>query len=163
MSQGEFATAEVWDAFTALLDGQLGNAVDVQQITTKDFSESGELIMSPPSVRSFFAGEGAASMSDTQRLSYNVTGRYIALCGDENLRSPAAQAQASLALAGQVKTLMAGTRLLLKSGDTSEPVTYIGMEPEPVEGLGVAYAVAFEVPGIAQFAGINAHPAGGDA
>lgn len=161
MSQGEFTTLEAWEAFTGLIASQL-TGVDVKEISVKDFSEDGELVMSPPSVRSFFAEETAQSTSDTQRLSYNAVVRMIALCGDEDLRSPQAQAKASLRLAGQVKSLMIGARLVLASGDRSEPVTYIGTIPEPVEGLGIAYAAAFEVPGLAQFAGPNANPAGGD-
>jgi hypothetical protein len=157
VSQGEFCTNEVWACFTDLLRQQL-DGVDVQSITSKDFSDDGELILNPPSVRSFFAGEGAASTSDTQRLSYNVVGRYIVLCANEDLRDPAAQAKASLNLAGQVKAILAGARLLFPDGETSEPITYVGMEPEPVDGLGVAYAAAFEVPGLAQFAGANAWP-----
>ena len=159
MSQGEFTTSEMWDAFTALLAASLAG-VDVKRISARDFNDGGELILNPPSARSFFAGEGAASTSDTQRLSYNVVARMIVLCADQDLSDPVAQAQASLTLAGKVKTAMIGARLVLASGDTSEPITYIGMEPEPVEGLGIAYAAAFEVPGLAQFAGANANPAG---
>ena len=153
-------TELVWKAFTLLLDQLEG--VNVAEISERDFNEAGELIMSPPSVRSFFTGEKASSLSDTQRLSYNVTGVYVALCASEDLRGSVDQAKASLRLASRVKTIMAGARLALPDGDITEPVTFISMHPEPLDDVGVAYAVTFEVPGIAQFPGANAWPSGGE-
>jgi hypothetical protein len=159
VSQGEFATNEVWDAFTALLTQQLPD-VDVKKITGREFTEGGELITVTPSVRCFFAGESATSTSDTQRLSYNVVGRLMVFCADNDLGSPEAQALVSLKLASRVKTILIGARVVLPSGDVSEPATYCGMEFDTVQDLGITYIPVFEVPGLAQFAGANANPAG---
>lgn len=159
MTSGAFAIALAWDALTQMLCAQLAG-VDVAEISDRDFNQDDELIMTPPSVRSFFAGEAASSLSDSQRLSYNAVQRYILLCADENLASPSGQAMASLVLAERVKEIVIGARISLSTGDVSEPVTYVGCEPQPLERIGVAYAIAIEVPGLAQFPGTNANQDG---
>jgi hypothetical protein len=161
--QGEFKVDQAWDAITALLVAQLAAGFDVAKISDRDFNDQGEIIMTPPSARVLFDGEGAASTSDSQRLSYNVVQRFIILVADQDLSgSSADQAMASLLVARQVKALLAGARILLVDGDISEPLTYVSMMPMPVDGIGSAYAIAFEVPGLAQFPGTNALPVGGN-
>lgn len=161
MSQGQFKVDQAWDCIVTLLDSQLGIR-DIAKICDRDFNDQGEIIMSPPSARVLFDGEGASSTSDTQRLSYNVVSRFIVLVADQDLSGgSAAQAEASLLIANTVKTVLIGARLLLSDGDISEPLTYVSMLPMPTDGVGTAYAVAFEVPGLAQFPGTNAHPDGG--
>lgn len=154
MSQGEFKIDQGWQAIVAILSGQLPGT-DVAAISDKDFNEDGEIIMTPPSVRVFFNGEVAESTSDSQRLSYLTNGRYGVLCADQDYHSVIAQAYASVQLVNKVKELLAGARLLLTDGDTSEPLIYMGTTPIPVEGIGVAYGVEFIVPGLAQFPGTN--------
>ena len=159
--QAEFKAEQVWTALIALLVAQLPK-VDIQAISDKDFNENAELIMVPPSVRVFFEGSVAKSTSDTQRLSYDVVDRFVILCADQDYTSPAKQAIASALLASKVLVQMAGTRILLTDGDISEPITWIETAPQPVKGVGVAYALAFEVPGLAQYPGANAQPIGGN-
>lgn len=160
--QGEFKAEQAWDAIAELLADQL-DGVDVAKIADKDFNDKGEMIMDPPSVRVLFFGEVARSTSDSQRRSYDVIGQYLILVADQDLSgSSANQAEASLKMATRVKPILAGSRILLSGGDVSEPVTYVSMEQLAVDGVGTAYALAFEVPGLAQFAGINAYPLGGD-
>jgi len=158
--QAQFKTDQAWDAIVALLEGQLVK-VDVAAICERDFNEEGELVMNPPSVRVFFAGEAAQSTSDSQRLSYLVDGRYIVLCADQDLRGVIDQARASIQLVNQVKAILAGARLALADGDVSEPLIWFGTDPQPVDGIGTAYGVGFIVPGLAQFPGANAQPIGG--
>jgi hypothetical protein len=159
--QGQFKADQAWNALTALLVAQL-TGVDVAMIADKDFNDQGEIIMTPPSARIFYAGEIAHSTSDSQRLSYNSVYRFVILVADQDLTAGSAnQAAASLKLAITVKAVLAGARLLLTDGDISEPLVYISMEPIPTEGVGMAYGLAFEVPGLAQFPGANALPAGG--
>jgi hypothetical protein len=160
MSQGPFQTDQAWEALVALLDGQMQN-VDVAAICEKDFNEDGEIIMNPPSVRVFFDSEVATSTSDTQRLSYLVDGRYVVLCADQDYTSVIAQGFASLQLVAQVKSILAGARLQLSGGDVSDPLIWAATDRLPVDGVGVAYAVGFIVPGLAQFPGTNASPEGG--
>lgn len=157
MSQGAWNTDQVWDALTALLASQLAG-VDCATITDRDFNEDGELIMNPPSVRTFFESETAQATSDSQRLSYLVDGRYTVLVVDQDYRGVTEQARATIQLVNQVKSILAGARLLLPTGETSEPLQWYATAPQPVDGVGVAYAVGFLVPGLAQFPGVNANP-----
>jgi hypothetical protein len=161
MSQGQFKTDQAWQALVALLEKQL-QGVDVAAISSQDFNEDGEIIMDPPSVRVFFAGEAAAATSDSQRLSYLVDGRYVVLCADQDRTSVFDQANASIQLVTKVKNMVAGSRLLLTDGDISEPLIWVSTEVQPVDGIGVAYGVGFIIPGLAQFTGANAHPQGGN-
>ncbi len=155
MSQGTLATHLAWQALVTLLTAQLP-AFNVAAISDRDFNEAGEIIMDPPSIRIFFAGEVARATSDSQRLSYEVEGRYGVLCADQDLSSVANQAFASATLLDQVKSALCGARLLLADGETTEPVQWVNTEPLPVDGIGVAYSLGFVVPGLAQFAGTNA-------
>ena len=155
MSQGPFPQKQTWEVLLALLTAQLAG-VDVQGITDKDFNQDDEIIMTPPSLRVQYTGAGFHSTTDSQRLSYEAVGRFIILCADEALQDVISQAMVSIALADQVCGILAGTRINLPSGDISEPITLVAIEPVPVDGVGMAYAVAIEVPGLAQFAGANA-------
>lgn len=157
MSQGAWNTDQVWDAMTALLASQLAG-VDCATVTDKDFNEDGELIMNPPSARVLFAGEAASATTDSQRLSYLVDGKFAVLVADQDYRGITEQARASIQLVNQVKGILCGARLLLPTGETSEPVQWTGTDPLPVEGIGAAYVVNFIVPGLAQFPGTNANP-----
>jgi phage gp37-like protein len=159
--QGQFKTDQAWHALTQLVNSQL-DGVDVKEITSKDFNDQGVLILEPPSVRIFYAGENATSTSDTQRLSYDAVLKFIILCADQDLRGVMDQAKASLRLVALVKAIVIGSRIQLADGDLSEPITYVANEPLPVDGLGIAYGIAFEVPGLAQFPGVNAYPTGGN-
>lgn len=153
---GTFSTVRVWQTLLNLLRDQLPG-VDVQAISSSDFNDSGELIMNPPSVRVYFAGKPMQSTSDAQQLSYNSVPRFVVTCADQNLRGGAEhQAMASSALADQVENLLAGARLNLFDGETSEPITLVSTEPIEIVDLGTAYAVGIEVPGIAQYDGPNA-------
>jgi hypothetical protein len=155
MSQTAFPMDQAWKTLTALLVAQL-NGVDVQEVSDKDFNADGDLIMNPPSVRTYFAGCDYSSTFDNQKLSYDATGKFMLLCAGQNLQSIAAQAHASAQLADQVCGLIAGARITLPSGDISEPITLKSIDPLPVEEIGIAYGVAIEVPGLAQFPGTNA-------
>lgn len=156
MSQGPFPQQQAWRTLNALLTQQL-SGVDVQAISGRDFNADGDLIMTPPSVRTFYAGSKFASTSDTQRLSYESTGRFMLLCADEaNTEDLAEQAFRSVGIADRVCAVLAGARLNLPSGDVSEPVTLATIDPLPVDGVGTAYGIGIEVPGLAQFSGANA-------
>jgi len=155
-AQGPFSVEMCWKVLNQLLIDQL-TGVDVQAISENDYNESGEVIMTPPSVRTFFAGQRFMSTTDSQRLSYESVGRYILLCADEDRSGEAIlQAYASVKLVDQVLAIVAGTRINLPAGDRSEPITITEIEPVPCQGVGTAYGVAIEVPGLAQFAGVNA-------
>lgn len=159
--QGEFKADQSWDALLALLVAQIPK-VDIQALAFKDFDGNGELVLNPPSIRVFFDGEGPSSLSDSQRLSYDVVGRFMVICLDQDYSSPQAQAIASAKLAGVVKTIAIGARLILSDGDISAPLTWISTDMVPVPGVGVGYTLGFEVPGLAQFPGANANPTGGN-
>ena len=148
------ATDQIWGALSALLTAQMPG-YDVAVISERDFNEKGELVMNPPSARVFFAGEAARATSDSQRLSYEVEGRYGVLCADQDLTSIADQAFASARMLAAIKDALCGARLALPTGETTEPVQWLSTDPLPVEGVGVAYSLAFLVPGLAQFSGVN--------
>jgi hypothetical protein len=159
MSQGPFPQELAWKVLNALLVAQLAGVgvSDVQAISEKDFNSEGDIVMTPPSVRTFYAGTGFHSTTDSQRLSYEAVGRFMLLCADESHTvDPVDQAYASVKLVDQVCAIVAGTRINLPTGDISEPITLVAVDPMPVEGVGTAYAIAIEVPGLAQFAGANA-------
>lgn len=161
--QGPFRADLVWQALMDMLvDGLVvsrgsDNACDVQPVSENDF-QGDALIMTPPSVRVFFAEATGDPMSDSQRLSYNAVERFVALCGDQDAGDRSRQALVSLSLAGDVIEILAGARIVLSSDEVSEPVRWLSTSPMPVAGLGTVYAVAFEVPGLAIYPGINAQP-----
>ena len=155
MSQGPYSIELAWKVVNQLLIDQLGIS-DVQALSDSDFNQDGEIIMTPPSARTFYDGSDFASTSDSQRLSYEVVDRYMILLADEDRTSAIAQAYASAKLVDVALPILAGTRINLPAGDRSEPVTIVAVKPLPVAGVGKAYAIAIEVPGLAQFAGANA-------
>ena len=153
---GMFAANLVWRAFVDLFTSGLPT-VDVQPVTEKDLDGDG-LILTPPSIRVFYAGDSAEAMGDAQRQNYDRSVRLIAVCGDTYAGDSIQQAYASLALADQAAALAVGARILLSTGEVSEPARFISIEGVPAKGVGMAYAVAFEVPGLAQFPAPNAYP-----
>jgi hypothetical protein len=155
-AQGPFSVELCWKVLNQLLIDQLAG-VDVQAISENDYNAKGEIIMTPPSVRTFYAGSRFMSTTDSQRLSYESVGRYIILCAEEDRSGEAIlQAYASVKLVDQVLNILAGTRINLPAGDRSEPITITDIEPVPCEGVGTAYGIAMELPGLAQFTGVNA-------
>ncbi|QHN04425.1 hypothetical protein FTO74_14410 [Granulicella sp. WH15] len=155
-AQGTFHFDLVWSACMALLVAGLADC-DVAPVSENDFSGD-DLVLTPPSVRTFFGGASFNPMMDSQRLSYDAAGRFVAICADQDRTSPADQAIASLQLASRVCDLLTGARIALPTREASEPVLIVSMEPRPVKGLGTAYAIGFEVPGLALFPGPNAYP-----
>lgn len=155
MTQANFPQDQAWRVLNAMLAAEL-DGVDVQPVSEKDF-QGDELILTPPSVRTYFAGAAFSSLSDMQRQNYNVVNRFFVLCADE-YRGPDAieQAYASARLVVAVLGVLAGARINLPSGDQSEPITILSVEPMPTAGLGMGYAVAVEVPGLAQYPAPNA-------
>jgi len=152
--QAIFPATDCWDQLTALLAAQL-DGVDVKHVTDKDFDGNGELVLNPPSVRVMYVNSHKVAI-ENQGTAYTVSHRFLLLCGDENRQSAIDQARASLALSQRVETVVAGARLLLPTSEQSEPITVGDTEPLPVQGLGVAYALAIEVPGDAVYPGTNA-------
>lgn len=155
-AQGPFSVELAWKVVNQLLMDQAGIS-DVQAICEKDYNESGEVVMTPPSVRTYYAGTRFLSTSDSQRLSYESVGEFFILCADEDHSGDAIlQAYASVKLVDQVLSILAGARINLPAGDRSEPITILRIEPVPCAGVGTAYGIAIEVPGLAQFTGANA-------
>jgi hypothetical protein len=154
-TQANFPQDQAWRVLNAMLDEQLAG-VDVQPVSVRDY-DGDELILLPPCVRTYFGGSVFTSLSDTSRQNYDGVNRFFALCADED-RGPDAinQAYASANLAVKVCGILAGARINLPSGDQSEPITLVAIEPLPAAGLGMGYAVAVEVPGLAQYPGTNA-------
>jgi hypothetical protein len=155
MSQGAYPQELAWKTLNAMIAEQLGAGFDVQSLSEKDFNQSGQLIMTPPSVRTFFAGARYSSTSDSQRLSYEVVGEFLVLAvATDGTAGPTLQAEASAQLADQICQFLAGARIKLSTtGDISEPITLCGFEAMPVEGVGTAYGIAIELPALAQFPG----------
>ncbi len=149
----------VWNAMIALLQDQLGNAVDVDAIGDKDFDEQGALTVTPPAARVFFAEESAQTFETTGE-NYNAEQQYGVICADEHLGpDPQQQREASLALAGKVSDILVGARIQLAGGGgQSEPLLYRRTTPLPTANTGMAYVVQISVPGIAQFPAPNAYP-----
>jgi hypothetical protein len=151
---GEFAFDQTWDAMQTLLSTQLPG-VNVAAAGEKDFDDEGALITTPPAIRGVFSGEEAESF-ETQKLGYNAVQAFVVICIDKHLGpDPQMQRRKSGQLAAKVKHILVGARLLLPDGNRTSPVEYTGMAPLPTK-IGMAYAAAFAVPSIAQFAGTNA-------
>ena len=157
-TQGEFAVDQTWRAIQDLLTSQLPDGVDVDSIGAQDFDEQGDLTINPPAARVLFIDEKAGQPVETQNATYNSEQAFAVVCAAEDLRSTHWQRIASVQLAGQVKNLLTGARLLLEDGSQTEPVIYAGMMPLPTKAIGMSYVVSFIVPNIARFAAPNAYP-----
>jgi hypothetical protein len=161
INPNEYPVDMVWDAMQKLLEEQLPG-VDVAAAGEKDFDDDGQLIIQPPSVRGLFAGE-TAETEDVQHMTYAALPVFDILCIDEDVSSDTqAQRRSSLRLAARVKHILAGAKLVIAPASEgceavkSDAVIYRGMMPVPTANIGMGYAVAFGVPGIAQFDAPNA-------
>ena len=153
---GEFPVELVWAAIQSLLKSGLGPIITVDCIGTRDFDEDGAVTVTPPAARVLFLEESARSV-ETQFANYDAIQNYAVLCAAEDVSAdPQAQRTLSAALAGQVKHWLTGARLVLGNSQVTEPVAYKGMGVMETAGTGMAYVVAFQVAGIAQFAAPNA-------
>ncbi|HEY4358273.1 MAG TPA: hypothetical protein VGN16_21180 [Acidobacteriaceae bacterium] len=155
--QLQFFATDVWNALTALLGAQLSN-VDVEQITDKDFNDQGELVFYATAVRVMYLQASFATM-ETQRTAYSKTHKFLVLAAAEDRTSQSDQAKASLQLSQQVEVILGGARIRLATNEISEPLTLVATETLPVQGIGVAYALAVEVEGAAGYDAPNAWPA----
>lgn len=153
---GEFAIDQTWAAIQALLQAQLGAGVDVDSIGSNDFDEQGDLTINPPAARVLFIDEKAGQPVDPQNATYNAEQAFAVLCAAEDISSVQAQRSASAQLAGQVKHILTGARLVLANGTQTEPLMYMGTTPLPTKAIGMAYVAQFVVPNIAQFSAPNA-------
>jgi hypothetical protein len=148
----------VWAALQSLIVASIGAALDVRSIGMEDFDADDALIVMPPAARVLFLEETAEPI-ENQARNYTRKMRFAVLCADED-RGPDPQDQRnkSIVLAGLVTHYVAGARLPLPSGDTTEPIVWLGTKPMPAAELGMCYVVAFAVECTAYFAAPNAYP-----
>jgi hypothetical protein len=158
MQQLQFRVEDTWPALTALLKDQLGLAVDVDTIGVKDFDEEGALTVRTPAARILFGVERAKAI-DTQNQNYTTDQDFGVICADNDLGpDPQDQRLKSIQLSSRVKVILIGARLLLPTGETSEPIQWISTDPLPTAQTGMAYVLGFRVSGVAQFPAPNQTP-----
>jgi hypothetical protein len=150
-----FLPDDVQTALQALLTTELPD-VNVGSIGDLTTDENGELIFDPPCARTFFAGSRYGGNGDNLALAYDDTSHEIQIwCAAEDLSSLEAQRLETLKLVSQVLPIVAGAKLALADGTTSEPLrlTNVAGSLQGHAGAPVAtvYTITIEVPGIAQF------------
>ena len=134
--------------------------VNVGSIGELDTDESGELVFDPPCARTMYQSAEFGEAADNLQLTYDDASHTIDIwCADENLASLEAQRQQSLAVISQLLPVIAGARIPLSDGSTTEPVRLVrvqaalqGANGAPVRTV---YVVTVEIPGIAQFPGVE--------
>jgi hypothetical protein len=155
MSASQFLPGDTQTALQALLVSALPG-VNIGSLGDLSTDQNGELIFDPPCARTFFAGTEYADNSDNLALAYDDSSHEIDIwCAAENLTSLEAQRLDTLTLVAQILPVVAGARLVLADGSTTEPVrlrsivgTLQGKLGAPVATV---YTIKVQVPGIAQF------------
>jgi hypothetical protein len=133
-----------------------GVPLSVGSVGDLNTDEDGELIFDPPCARTFFVTTDYGQTHDNLALAYDDSSHEIDIwCAAENLRSLEAQRLDTLTLVAQILPVVAGARLLLPDGSTTEPVrlrnivgSLQGRQGAPVTTV---YTIKVQVPGIAQF------------
>jgi hypothetical protein len=144
-------------AVQKLLKQQL-DQVEVESISSTDIDEDGNLVFHPPCARTRYLRSIFQTTNDSQMLTYNCEHIIQIFCAVDSLRSPEEQREDTKGLMGRILTQMAGARLVCADGSKSEPVRLIDCTGIEEDIVGTVYIVSVAVPGIAQFAGINANP-----
>lgn len=152
-----FLPDDVENAVSALLAAQLIN-INTSPIGEADIDDDDQLVLTFPCARPRYVASSYAESNDLTQTTYNCEHAYEIWCADENLANKEAQRQAAKAIVRQVLPILAGARLALAdgSGDTTSPIRLLGIDSIVGDVLGMIYVVRVAVPGIAQFAGVNA-------
>jgi hypothetical protein len=146
------------DVEQALLAALTANLTDINvgAIGSADIGDDDELVLQMPCARQRYAGSGYKNEGDNQWLTYDVSHIFEIWCAAEDLTSKEAQRTATLNIVGLVLPLVAGARLALPDGSTTEPVALKSIGKLPDDIIGQIFIVTVEVCAIAQFPGILA-------
>jgi hypothetical protein len=147
------AVAAIEDLLQGLTLGD-GTPLNIGSIGELEINDDDELVFDQPMVRTRYAGSPVYKSDENQQLNYQDVQHVIELwCYVENLRGKTEQRQDSVDLAGLVLARMAGARLPLSDGSSSEPVRIWRVTDFIAIPFGMVYIVHVVVPGIAQFPG----------
>ena len=133
-------------------------AIDIDTLGDEDFDESGQLVLTPPSMRVRYRETSFDNLRDNRRLTYQAVNQIEVLCFESSLASKADERAQTMALVVAALNQLAGARLTLADGSTSMPITIrscglVVTEEGPVDQL---MAIGISIEGISQFDGPNA-------
>ena len=154
-SASMFLPGDQQAALQALLTSSLPG-VSIGSLGDLPADDKGELVFDPPCARTFFAGLVYEGDNDNLALAYDdCAGEMQIWCAAENMTSLEAQRMDTLALVAKILPVIAGARLQLADGTSTEPIrlkriegSLQGRQGAPVSTV---YIIVLEVPGIAQF------------
>lgn len=155
MSASQFLPGDVQASLQALLTASLGG-VNVGSLGDLNTDQNGELVFDPPCARTFFADTDYSETQDNLALTYDDASHTIDIwCAAENLQSLEAQRMDTLSLVAQILPVVAGARLTLPDGSTTEPIrlkSVVGsLQGKQGAPVATVYTIKVQVPGIAQF------------
>ena len=151
--------AALLDLLPSRLKASYGKNVDVEALGKADFNDAGQLILKSPAVRISFLDAQYGQARDTQRTTLTAELMFSAFCFHESIRSRAQERTKTLELVACVEDELAGARLELTPGVFTEPVLIrsVNQAEDAIGPIDQVFAVAFMVPGIAQFSGANSN------
>ncbi len=159
----QMQTADIESGVRDLLRTGLGPGIDVQTLGINDINDDGQLVSTPPCVRTKYVGCRYAPLHDNTHTSYDAFPTLHIWCADEDLHSAEAQREASKRVLDLVKPILAGARIPLSDdGTTSMPILLVEDGIFMQDFLGSVYILTIQVPGIAQYPGTFAGTPGSE-
>jgi hypothetical protein len=155
MSASQFLPGDTQSALQSLLKAELP-AVNIGSLGDLNTDQNGELVFDPPCARTFFGETDYGETQDNLALAYDDASHTIDIwCAAENLQSLEAQRMDTLSLVAQILPVLAGARLALPDGSTTEPIrlrSIVGsLQGKQGAPVATVYTIKVQVPGIAQF------------
>jgi hypothetical protein len=149
----EFKSADVESALLDVL-GAAMTGVTVEKLTSASISDDGILTAVPPYVGLLYDGSQDAALRGPARRDYNVDHAWLVLCGAHNLRDKGnSEDTDAKALISRVRAAVAGVRLTLADGDSTEPIALAGSQLFQFDSNGTWYSQRIVVSDVAQFPG----------
>jgi hypothetical protein len=159
----QMQSADIESGVIDLLRTGLGQTIQVESLGINDINDDGQLIATPPCVRTKYVGCRYPMMHDNTATSYDAAPVLHIWCADEDLTSAEAQREASKRVLDLVKPVLAGARIPLSDdGTTTEPIILIEDGIFMQDFLGSVYVLTIQVPGIAQYPGTYAGVSGSE-
>jgi Bacteriophage Mu, Gp37 len=151
----QFKIADVELALISTLSADAGIQAlkaQVQGLSSRQFDEQGNIIMTPPAVLVFFEQGQEDVKGDTVRTTYQADYLFCLFCGASDLTSTDKERSSAYELLAAVRAAIAGKRLDLDGGANSTgPVALAGITPEQFDTNGAWYCQRISVPKTAQF------------
>lgn len=148
----EFKVEDVEKALLGMIAPAFEDA-DVSKIVSNDLDADGYLIAPMPAIRVLYDSTSDQAARGTSRLVYETAHTFQILCGARNLRSKADEDTDTKKIVTRMRALLAGAKLALPDGETSEPLMLAGVQRFQFDANGMWYALTVVASSTSQFTG----------